>query len=447
MDTCGPFPVQTPQGHKFFWTVLDDASNIGSTSLISKKNHAVKAFKQITNIWETKSGNKVIAVRTDGASEFIKGPLLDHFIERGITLQQTVPYAHSQNGKAERYIRTLEDTAQTLLADSGLPSSFWGDVVLTAQYLRIRVPMSTLPANTTPYEMLEKCKPDLSHLRVWGCQCFVLIPEELRSKGGPRMFEAIFVGYEENRIGWHVRSVTGKYSFSRDVIFNESIRGRLSSSSPTIPLSLSPTHPTTSLDSSPSLQSVSPHSSLNSSPTTTSLLPPHSSLNSSPTTTSSSPPAITSPSPLLTSPSPISRLACPRKLTKFGLDWAETVQVNKDRLACLRAARAARSAGISPHDLAAPLTMFAIDDFASLFHLDPLIAASEFSSLASLKADILRVFAGLSSSPDPPQSFSCKPPKIFDPNSFPANYREAVACPDADVWHAAMQREYDGLQE
>jgi hypothetical protein len=62
MDTCGLFPVQTPQGHKFFWTVLDNGSNIGSTSLISKKNHAVKAFKQITNIWETKSGNKVIAV-------------------------------------------------------------------------------------------------------------------------------------------------------------------------------------------------------------------------------------------------------------------------------------------------------------------------------------------------------------------------------------------------
>src|SRR5882757_1497179 len=71
-------------------------------------------------------------------------------------------------------------------------------------------------------------KPDLSHLKVWGCQCFPLIPPELRTKAGPRRFEAIFVGYEENRIGWRVRDLSGKYFFSRDVIFNESVPGHLS---------------------------------------------------------------------------------------------------------------------------------------------------------------------------------------------------------------------------
>jgi hypothetical protein len=71
-------------------------------------------------------------------------------------------------------------------------------------------------------------KPDLSHLWVWGCQCFLIIPPELCTKGGPRQFEAIFVGYEENRIGWQVRDLHGKYSFSRDVIFNKLVPGHLS---------------------------------------------------------------------------------------------------------------------------------------------------------------------------------------------------------------------------
>jgi Reverse transcriptase (RNA-dependent DNA polymerase) len=75
---------------------------------------------------------------------------------------------------------------------------------------------------------MKNTKPDLSHLRVWGCQCFPSIPPELRTKGGPRQYEAIFVGYEDNRIGWRVRDLAGKYHFSRDVVFNENTPGHLS---------------------------------------------------------------------------------------------------------------------------------------------------------------------------------------------------------------------------
>jgi hypothetical protein len=122
-----------------------------------------------------------------------------------------------------------------LLADSGLPMSFWGWAVLTSQYLRNRLPTSTLPTNITPIEAISHRKPDLSHLCVWGCQCFATIPPELRAKAGPRRFEAIFIGYEENRIGWMVRDLHGRVHFSRDVIFNEDLSGRLG-----VPRSVSP---------------------------------------------------------------------------------------------------------------------------------------------------------------------------------------------------------------
>ena len=131
---------------------------------------------------------------------------------------------------------------QTLLADSGLPPSFWGWAVSTTQYLRNRLPTSVLPSGITPFEVHHKRKPDLSHLRVWGCQCFVLIPPELRTKGGPRRYEAIFVGYDDNRIGWYVCDQKGAFHFSQDVIFNESVPGRLSgrlSSHPAVPSSSS----------------------------------------------------------------------------------------------------------------------------------------------------------------------------------------------------------------
>ena len=67
----------------------------------------------------------------------------------------------------------------------------------------------------------------MSHLRVWGCECYVAVPDELRGKAAPKRFRAIFVGYEEHRVGWGVHGVEGKYSFSNNVIFNENLSGRL----------------------------------------------------------------------------------------------------------------------------------------------------------------------------------------------------------------------------
>lgn len=89
-----------------------------------------------------------------------------------------------------------------LLIDSGLPASFWGNTVLTIQYLRNCLPTSALPTGITPFEAFYKKKPDLFHIHMWRCQCFVTIAPELHSKGGPRHCECIFVGYNEHHIGW-----------------------------------------------------------------------------------------------------------------------------------------------------------------------------------------------------------------------------------------------------
>jgi hypothetical protein len=70
-------------------------------------------------------------------------------------------------------------------------------------------------------------KPDLSHLRIWGCHCFVTIPPELRMKAGPCRFKAIFVVYEEAHVGWVVRDLKDAVHSSRDVIFNEDSSSRL----------------------------------------------------------------------------------------------------------------------------------------------------------------------------------------------------------------------------
>lgn len=115
-----------------------------------------------------------------------------------------------------------------LLAGSGLPMSFWLSAVLTWQYLCNRLPTLTLPNNVTPFESLTNGhKLNLSHLHVWGCDCFVAIPDELRPKASFKRFCAIFIGYEEHCVRWCVCDLKGKYSFLNDIIFNEDLSGQL----------------------------------------------------------------------------------------------------------------------------------------------------------------------------------------------------------------------------
>ncbi|RDB14617.1 Retrovirus-related Pol polyprotein from transposon TNT 1-94 [Hypsizygus marmoreus] len=384
MDTCGPFPVLTPHGESLFYSILDDAANYGNTDLLARKNDAAASYFPVEARWEHQSGNTVKTVRSDGAGEFVDGELGRHFRSRGIIHQVVAPYAHSQNGKMERYIRTLEETALTLLADSGLPMSFWGDAVLTAQYLRNRLPTSTLPTTITPFEAMTKNKPDLSHLRVWGCQCFVLHPAETRPKGSPKRFEAIFVGYEEDRIGWRVRDLNGKYSFSRDIVFNENVRGRLSHSSAC---------PDPSLASSSSSQTTNPPS-----------------------------------------PRP-QRTIIP---TPLGHDWSAAIRQRDEHLAQLRTNRTTRSGGVHPQQ-----TLAAITDFVSLLTANDL-ALSPSDDFLSQEVDAIMDHKALIAHPDP---LHFRLPRTHDLTKPPDNYAQAMSRPDADVWRAAMQREYASLQE
>jgi len=73
----------------------------------------------------------------------------------------------------ERKNRSLEELARTILNDSALPKCFWADVVSTACYVMNHV-IIRLILKKTPYELLNGRKPNRSHLKVFGCKCYIL---------------------------------------------------------------------------------------------------------------------------------------------------------------------------------------------------------------------------------------------------------------------------------
>jgi transposase InsO family protein len=69
------------------------------------------------------------------------GELQSFFKSRGITHQTSVPHTPQQNGRAERFNRTLLEKAEAIRQHACLPQSFWQDAVETALHIYNQQPM------------------------------------------------------------------------------------------------------------------------------------------------------------------------------------------------------------------------------------------------------------------------------------------------------------------
>ncbi|KAI3787777.1 hypothetical protein L2E82_00197 [Cichorium intybus] len=160
------------------------------------------------------------------------------------------PHTSSQNGKAERKIRSINNVIRTLLSHSSVPPSFWHHALQMATYL-----LNILPAKTknylTPTSLLYSKHPSYNHLRTFGCLCFPLTPSSSVNKLENRSSPCVFLGYPSNHRGYKCYNLsTRKITISRHVVFDESVFPFKSSSTPTPSYSFLQSDPHPSLWSS-----------------------------------------------------------------------------------------------------------------------------------------------------------------------------------------------------
>src|SRR5712672_41090 len=204
-------------------------------------------------------------LHSDCGSEYIARYIKDILVQRGIEHHLTMPNLPQQNGKAERFNRTIMDKAMSMLHNAGLTYGFWEHAVCTATHIYNRSPIRSLKWHTPHKIWNDGHIPDISYFRVFGCKAYVHIHKDDQKKLDPKAFEAIFIGYEPDSKGYrlwnkHTRSVV----LSRDVTFDESILPSLKDSekSPTrshnpinilpVPVDISTTLPTCALTPTPS---------------------------------------------------------------------------------------------------------------------------------------------------------------------------------------------------
>jgi len=112
---------------------------------------------------------KIKTFRPDNGREFVSIKFDNFLHECGIQRQISAHYTPQQNGIAKRANKTIMECARSMIHAQGLNLEFWAEAVNTTIYINNRCPIKTLESKT-PQEAWTGRKPNVSHLRVFGCK-------------------------------------------------------------------------------------------------------------------------------------------------------------------------------------------------------------------------------------------------------------------------------------
>src|ERR1700712_389114 len=240
-------PVHTPEGFRYWVSFIDDATCMWCVSFLKTKDGAFAAFKAF-KVWaETQlegtehSGCHILALHDDKGGEYMSKAFEQFCTDHGIERRHTVRNEPHQNGVAERANRTLAEAIIAMLVNARLPPSYWRYAVCTFVYLHNRAPTTALK-DRTPFEAWYGRKPDVSHLRIFGCLAYVHVQKDQRKGLKTHAQRCLFIDYPAEYKGWaYFNLETRKLQISNAAIFDERVFPGLSRLPPASPVPL-PSH-------------------------------------------------------------------------------------------------------------------------------------------------------------------------------------------------------------
>lgn len=220
-DVFGLVKQTSIGGMKYIVTFIDDFSRYVWVYFMKHKSETFSKFKEFKKVAEAEVGKVVRCLRIDNGGEYTSDELCDFLQEYRIRHQFTCANTPQQNGVAERKNRHLVEICRSMLHAKNVPGRFWAEAMKTAAFVINRLPQQRL-CFISPFEKLWNMKATVSYFRVFGCVCYVFVPDHLRSKMDKKAVKCIFVGYDNQRKGWRCCDPTvGKCYTSRNVVFDE----------------------------------------------------------------------------------------------------------------------------------------------------------------------------------------------------------------------------------
>ncbi|CAI7757396.1 unnamed protein product [Closterium sp. NIES-54] len=132
-------------------TFIDAATRYVWHLNLPSKDMAFKAFIAWLPVAERESGEKLMSFQSDGGGEYTSQRFKQFLAEKGIKRLVSLPYAHQQQGVAERLNRTLQNTMRKLLRGMRLPNHQWPEAMDHAVMLHNLLSSSSLPNNASPH--------------------------------------------------------------------------------------------------------------------------------------------------------------------------------------------------------------------------------------------------------------------------------------------------------
>jgi len=168
------------------------------------------------------TGTKIKVLRSDNGGEYVSNAFKALHNENGTTHQTTVPDTPQRNVVAERLNRVLVELARTMMRHKDVDQDLWADVIKTEVYIKNRVTSRALPVGKTPFELWTRNKPNVSHMRVFGSTCWVVLHKShIDGKFGDKAAKGVLLGYPDGSKAYKVILDDGKVVKARSVVFAE----------------------------------------------------------------------------------------------------------------------------------------------------------------------------------------------------------------------------------
>ena len=211
--------ITSRDGKRAYLIIVDGSSRYTWIYLTSSKSPPIEAVRLLLN--KFKSTNTHRTVRVNQGGELGKSQQFKNMIGNcGFALELTGSEGSAQNGIAENPNKTFAQMMRCILYGSELGSEYWSWALQHAVYIKNRLLHYSI--NMSPYEKFTGMKPDLSHLRVFGCKVYAKNPGKRKFKLDNNTSQGYFLGYAATSKNInYIDLKSGKTKLATHVIFDE----------------------------------------------------------------------------------------------------------------------------------------------------------------------------------------------------------------------------------